>query len=86
MHVIGLVQKVTCKEIVEGKSGKATGPSEASVEMTAASGKIGVKVKMCLCQQVLDDRGMPDNWKTSVIVPIFKEKGNVCILLIWKNL
>ena len=28
-------------------------------------------------QRVLDGGGMPDEWKTSVIVPIFKEKGNV---------
>ena len=32
---------------------------------------------MELCQHVLDGRGMPDEWKTSVIVPIFKRKGNV---------
>ena len=59
------------------KSGKATGPSEVSVEMIVASGKIGVKVMMELCQRVLDGRGMPDEWKTSVIVPIFKGKGDV---------
>ena len=32
---------------------------------------------MELCQRVLDGRGMPDEWKTSVIVPIFKRKGDV---------
>ena len=32
---------------------------------------------MELCQRVLDGRGMPDEWKTSVIVPIFKGKGDV---------
>ena len=36
-----------------------------------------VKVMMELCQHVLDGRGMPDEWKTSVIVPIFKGKGDV---------
>ena len=30
-----------------------------------------------LCQRVLDGRGMPDEWKTSVIVPIFKGKGDL---------
>ena len=59
------------------KSGKETGPSEVSVEMIFASGEIGVKVMMELCQHVLDGRGMPDEWKTSVIVPISKEKGDV---------
>ena len=79
--VEGPVEKVACNEIVEViqsmKSGNATGPSEVSVEMIVASGEIGVKVMMELCQRVLDGRGMPDEWKTSVIVPIFKGKGDV---------
>ena len=79
--VEGPVEKVVCDEIVESiqsmKSGKATGPSEVSVEMIVASGEIGVKVMMELCQRVLDDRGMPGEWQTSVIVPIFKGKGDV---------
>jgi len=32
---------------------------------------------MKLCQRVLDGKGMSDEWKTSVVVPIFKGKGNV---------
>ena len=59
------------------KSGKATGTSEVSVEMIVPSGEIGVKVMMELCQHVLNSRGMPNEWKTSVIVPIFKGKANV---------
>ena len=79
--VEGPVEKVARNEIVEAiqsmKSGKATGPSEVSVEMIVASGEIGVKVMMELCQGVLDVRAIPDEWKTSVIVPIFKGKGDV---------
>ena len=72
---------MVCNEIVEAmqsmKSRKATGTSEVSMEMILASGEIGVKVMMELCQRVLDGRGMPDEWKTNVIVPIFKGKGDV---------
>ena len=79
--VEGPVEKVARNETVEAmqkmKSGKATGPSEVSLEMIVASGEIGVKVIMELCQRVLDGRGMPDEWKTSVIAPLFKGKGNV---------
>ena len=32
---------------------------------------------MELCQRVLDGRRMPDEWKTSVTVPIFKGNGDV---------
>ena len=79
--VEGPVEKVVCNEIVQAiqsmKSAKATGTSEVSVEMVVASGEVGVKVMMELCQHVLYGRGMPDEWKTSMIVPIFKGKGDV---------
>ena len=77
----GPVEKMARHEIVEAMqrmiSGKATGTSEVSVEMIVASGEIGVKVMIELCQRVMDGRGMPDEWKTSMIVPIFKGKGDV---------
>ena len=55
------------------KSGKATRPSEVSVEIIIAGDKIGVKVMMEVCQHVLDGRGMLDELKISVVVPISKE-------------
>ena len=51
--VEGPVEKVARNEIVEVmqkmKSGKATGPSEVSVETIVVSGEIEVKVMMELC-------------------------------------
>ena len=64
------------KALEKIKLGKATGPSKAIVEMRAASGEIVFKVAMGLCQRVLGDREMLDEWNTSVIVPIFKGKGD----------
>ena len=79
--VEGPVEKMVRDEIVEAiqsmKSGKATEPSEVSVEMIVASGEIRVKMMMELCHHVFDGGAMPDEWKTSVIVPIFKRKGDV---------
>ena len=79
--VEGPVEKVAHNKIVEAmqrmKSGKTTGPSEVRVEMIITSGEIKVKVMMEWCQRVLNGRGMPDEWKTSVIVPIFKGKSDV---------
>ena len=77
----GPIEKVARNEIVEAmqkmKSGKATGPSEVCVDTIVASSKIGVKMMMELCQHVLGGIGMPDEWITSVIVPIFKGMGDV---------
>ena len=44
--------------------------------MIATSGEIWIDVIVELCQSVLDGRGMPDGWALSVVVPIFKGKGN----------
>ena len=59
------------------KLGKAAGPSEVNMDMIVASGKFGVGVMKKPCQRMLDGKGMPDEWKTSVVVPIFKGKGDV---------
>ena len=59
------------------KPGKAAGPSEVSSEMISASEEAGVSVKVELCQRVSDGKGMPNEWKTSVLVPILKGKGDV---------
>ena len=39
--------------------------------------KVGIDVMMKVCPRVLDEKGMPEDWKTSVMVPIYKRKGNV---------
>ena len=59
------------------KPGKAAEPSEVCAEMISASGEVGDSVMVELCQRVLDRKGMPDEWQTSVLVSIFKEKGDV---------
>ena len=43
----------------------------------SASGEIGVSVMVELYQRVLDGKVMPDEWQTSVLVPIFKRKEDV---------
>ena len=80
-EVEGPVKKVTRYKIVEAiqklKSGKVTGPSKVNLEIIAASGEIEDKVRMDLCQRVLDSKGMPDELKASLIVPILKGKSDV---------
>ena len=59
------------------KPGKAAEPSEACAEMISASREVGVSLMVELCQRMLDGKRMPDEWQTSVIIPIFKGKGEV---------
>ena len=56
---------------------KTAGPSELCAEMVSARGEVGISVVMELCQHALDRKGMPDEWRKSVLVPIFKGKGDV---------
>ena len=44
--------------------------------MIAGSGEIRITVMVELCQNVLDGRRMPDEWALSVVVRIFKGKGD----------
>ena len=59
------------------KLGKAFGLSKVNIEMINASGRVGINVMMKLCQIVLDGKGMPEDCKTSLMVPIHKRKGDV---------
>ena len=40
--------------------------------MILDSGDVGIRVLMELFQNILDGKGMPVDWATSVIIPIFK--------------
>ena len=48
-----------------------------SAYMQISDSGVGVSVMVELCQRVSDGKGMPDEWQTSVLVPIFKGKGDV---------
>ena len=47
------------------------------MDMIIASGKFGAGVIKKLCQRVFDGKGMPEEWKISVVVPILKGNGYV---------
>ena len=45
--------------------------------MILASGDVGIGVLMKHCQNILDGKGMPADWATSVAIHIFKGKGDI---------
>ena len=55
----------------EMKTGKASGPSEVSLELVAASGGVGIQVMAEICRKVLDVFGMLVEWAVSIVIPIF---------------
>ena len=87
--VEGPVERVSREEVViaiwEMKVGKAAGPSKLSVELIVASGEIGIGAMVELCQGVLDGRGMPDDWAQSIVVLIFKGKGDAMSCMAYRG-
>ncbi|KAK3517604.1 hypothetical protein QTP70_012959 [Hemibagrus guttatus] len=59
------------------KSGKAVGPDDIPVEVWKCLGEAAVEFLTSLFNRVLESERTPEEWRRSVLVPIFKNKGDV---------
>jgi exonuclease III len=59
------------------KSGKALGPDDIPVEVWKCLGEVAIEYLTGLFNRILDGEKMPEEWRRSVLVPIFKNKGDV---------
>ncbi len=77
----GPIERVSLAEVERAvkamKLGKATGVSAVAAEHIKASGVIGMEVITKIANRVLDGEGIPEDWKRSVLVPLYKGKGDV---------
>ena len=77
----GQVKEISLEKITSAmkkmKLEEASELLEESMEVINASGKVGIDVMRKLCKRVLDGKGMQEDSKTCVMVPIYKGKGNV---------
>ena len=77
----GPIERVTMEEVAkaikEMKLGKAAGVSEVAAEHIKASGMVGIEVIMGIANRMLDGEGIPEDWRHSVLVPLYKGKGDV---------
>ncbi|KAK3543841.1 hypothetical protein QTP70_030074, partial [Hemibagrus guttatus] len=65
------------KALKRMKSGKAVGPDDILVEVWKCLGEAAVEFLISLFNRVLESERMPEEWRRSVLVPIFKNKGDV---------
>ncbi|KAK3537905.1 hypothetical protein QTP70_024567 [Hemibagrus guttatus] len=65
------------KALKRMKSGKAVGPDDIPVEVWKCLGEAAVEFLTSLFNRVLESGRMPEEWRRSVLVPIFKNKGDV---------
>ena len=79
--VHGPTNRVTEEEVriavTAMKLGKAAGGSGVETEHVVASGKVGTEVLTEICNRVLAGECIPDDWKESVLVPLYKGKGDM---------
>ena len=77
----GLTPAINRKEVevaLKGmKHGKAMGPDGILVEVWKSLGEEWVDMLLDLLQKIFEQEKMPEEWRDSVIVPIFKEKGDI---------
>ncbi|KAI5623886.1 hypothetical protein C0J50_16567 [Silurus asotus] len=59
------------------KSGKSVGPDDIPVEAWRCLGEMAVEFLSRLFNRILEGEKMPEEWRRSVLVPIFKHKGDV---------
>ncbi|MCJ8749343.1 hypothetical protein PDJAM_G00175160 [Pangasius djambal] len=59
------------------KNGKAVGPDDIPVEVWKCLGEAAVEFLTSLFNRVLESEKMPEEWRSSVLVLIFKNKGDM---------
>ena len=79
--VEGVVPDITREEVKRAlgkmKNGKAAGPDSIPVEAWKALGEEGVDILWDLFSKVFRHEKMPDNWRNSFLIPIYKGKGDI---------
>ena len=75
------VESVSKEEVIENmqrmKNGKAVGPDDIPVEVWKCLGESALKFLTKLYNRTMESERMPEEWRDSVLIPIFKNKGDV---------
>ena len=80
-EVVNEEVKCVCREEVKNalrrmKKGKAVGPDELPVKVWKCMRKMGIKFLIRLFNRLLMGERMPEEWRRSVLIPIYKNKGD----------
>ena len=73
----GLTRAEVESALKKMKNNKATGTDEIPVEAWRALGGEGVDLLWDLMIKIKEHEHIPDEWRESVLVPIYEEKGDV---------
>ena len=67
------------------KKGKAVGPDELPVKVCKCMGEMGIKFLTRLFNRLLMGERMPEEWRRSVLIPIYKNKKNTVLWKLQRN-
>jgi Reverse transcriptase (RNA-dependent DNA polymerase) len=74
------IEEITDEEVRRAmskmKGGKAPGPSGVGAELLSAAGEVGIKAMVELCNAIVREGRMPEDWSKSWLVSIYKGKGD----------
>ena len=74
------VESVSKEEVMENmqrmKNGKAVGPDDIPVKVWKCLGESALKFLTKLYNRTMESERMPEEWRDSVLIPIFKNKGD----------
>ena len=71
------ISKDEVRKSMQGmKNGKALGPDGIPAEVWKCLGESAVEFLASLFNRILDGEPMPDDWRKSIIIPIYKNKGD----------
>ena len=75
------VEDISVEEVRTGlrkmKKGKAQGPDGIPMEVWIPLGNKGVEFFVNFFNRLLQGEKMPDEWRRSVLVPLYKSKGDI---------
>ena len=75
------VESVSKEEVMENmqrmKNGKAVGPDDIPVEVWKCLAESALKFLTKLYNRTMESERMPEEWRDSVLIPIFKNNGDV---------
>ncbi|KFD53024.1 hypothetical protein M514_06140 [Trichuris suis] len=81
IQVVGPVPEITTEEIklalTKMKNSKATGTDDLRSEFWKHCGPVGVTWLTTLLNQIVAHKQIPSAWKTSVLIAIWKGKGDI---------
>ena len=78
---MGMVVRFSRQDVLNAlgkmKNGKAPGPDLIPVEAWKALGDEGVDILWDLMEKIFIQERIPEEWRGSILIPIFKDKGDV---------